>query len=81
MAIRETLLKDVMLMLISERNKKGGVMGRRAKRMRRARPFVFANVRAGQGVAEIAGFIAATGGLAPSAARLRQRRRPADRTV
>ncbi len=44
------------------------VMDRDAKRMRGARPFVFANVRAGQGVAEIASFIAATGGLAPSAA-------------
>ena len=45
------------------------VMDRDARRMRGARPFVFANVRAGQGVAEIADFIAATGGLAPSAAR------------
>ena len=32
------------------------VMDRDARRMRGERPFVFANVRAGQGVAEIAGF-------------------------
>ncbi len=40
------------------------VMDRDAKRMRGERPFVFANVRAGQGVAEIAGFIGRAGGLA-----------------
>jgi urease accessory protein len=39
------------------------VMDRDAKKMRGERPFVFANVRAGQGVAEIAGFVMATGGL------------------
>jgi urease accessory protein len=39
------------------------VMDRDAKRMRGARPFVFANVRAGQGVEEIAGFVVRTGGL------------------
>jgi urease accessory protein len=41
-----------------------GVMDRDAKRMRGERPFIFANVRAGQGVAEIAGFIVHAGGLA-----------------
>ncbi|MBW4090421.1 MAG: urease accessory protein UreG [Proteobacteria bacterium] len=41
------------------------VMDRDAKRMRGDRPFVFANVRAGQGVAEIAGFVVAAGGLTP----------------
>ncbi|HQT84209.1 MAG: urease accessory protein UreG [Acidiphilium sp. 37-64-53] len=40
-----------------------GVMDRDAKRMRGERPFVFANIRAGQGVAEIADFIVRTGGL------------------
>ena len=39
------------------------VMDRDARRMRGERPFVFANVRAGQGVAEIAGFIEKVGGL------------------
>ena len=39
------------------------VMDRDAKRMRGARPFVFANIRAGQGVAEIARFVARAGGL------------------
>jgi urease accessory protein len=39
------------------------VMDRDARRMRGERPFVFANVRAGQGVERIAGFIAARGGL------------------
>ncbi len=42
------------------------VMDRDAKRMRGERPFVFANVRAGKGVAEIAGFIARQGGLRPA---------------
>ena len=41
------------------------VMDRDARRMRGAKPFVFANVRAGQGVAEIAAFIARQGGLPP----------------
>ncbi|MEM1346753.1 MAG: urease accessory protein UreG [Pseudomonadota bacterium] len=39
------------------------VMDRDAKKMRTTRPFVFANVRAGQGVAEIAAFIERQGGL------------------
>jgi urease accessory protein len=38
-------------------------MERDAKRMRGTRPFVFSNLRAGQGVAEIARFIEQTGGL------------------
>lgn len=44
------------------------IMDRDARRMRGQRPFVFANVRAGRGVAEIAGFIARAGGLTPPAA-------------
>ncbi len=40
------------------------VMDRDAKKMRGERPFVFANVRAGQGVAAIATFIERHGGLA-----------------
>ena len=39
------------------------VMDRDAKRMRGTRPFVFANIRAGQGVAEIAAFVEKQGGL------------------
>jgi len=39
------------------------VMDRDARRMRGVRPFVFANVRAGQGVAEVAAFITRAGGL------------------
>ena len=39
------------------------VMDRDAKKMRGERPFVFANVRAGQGVSEIAAFIERQGGL------------------
>lgn len=39
------------------------VMDRDAAKMRGARPFVFANVRAGKGVDEIADFIIKTGGL------------------
>ena len=38
-------------------------MERESKRMRGARPFVFTNLRAGQGVDEIAGFIEEKGGL------------------
>jgi urease accessory protein len=38
-------------------------MDRDAKRMRGERPFVFAQVRNGPGVAEIADFIVAKGGL------------------
>ncbi len=40
-----------------------GVMERDARRMRRERPFVFANIRAGVGVGEVAAFIEARGGL------------------
>jgi urease accessory protein len=39
------------------------VMDRDAKRMRGDRPFIFANVKAGIGVAEIAAFVEAAGGL------------------
>ncbi len=39
------------------------VMDRDSKRMRGDRPFVFSNIRAGQGVAEIAAFIERSGGL------------------
>jgi urease accessory protein len=39
------------------------IMDRDAKKMRGERPFVFANVRAGKGVADIAEFIAKQGGL------------------
>ncbi|MDQ0346315.1 urease accessory protein UreG [Ancylobacter vacuolatus] len=40
------------------------VMDRDSRRMRGRRPFVFANVRAGDGVAEVARFIEQAGGLA-----------------
>jgi urease accessory protein len=39
------------------------VMDRDAKKMRGERPFVFAQVKAGKGVAEIAAFVAKAGGL------------------
>ena len=39
------------------------IMDRDARRMRGQRPFVFANVRAGQGVADIAAFVERAGGL------------------
>ena len=39
------------------------VMDRDARKMRGERPFVFANIRGGQGVAEVARFIETTGGL------------------
>ena len=39
------------------------VMDRDAKKMRGERPFVFANIRAGKGVEEIARFIETQGGL------------------
>ena len=39
------------------------VMDRDAKKMRGDRPFVFTNIRAGQGLPEIAQFIISTGGL------------------
>jgi urease accessory protein len=38
-------------------------MDRDSRRMRGERPFVFANIRAGQGVADIAAFIERAGGL------------------
>ena len=41
------------------------VMDRDSKKMRGERPFVFANIRGGQGVAEIAAFIEKQGGLSP----------------
>ncbi len=40
------------------------VMDRDSKRMRGERPFVFTNIRAGQGVEEVARFIERSGGLA-----------------
>ena len=40
-----------------------GVMDRDSKKMRGERPFIFTNIRAGQGVAEVADFIVRTGGL------------------
>lgn len=40
-----------------------GVMDRDAKKMRGERPFVFTNIKTGQGVAPIARFIEETGGL------------------
>jgi urease accessory protein len=43
------------------------VMDRDAKKMRGGRPFVFANVRAGKGVWEIAAFIEKQGGLSDTA--------------
>jgi urease accessory protein len=42
-----------------------GVMDRDAKKMRAARPFIFTNLKAEQGVAEIAAFILQQGGIAP----------------
>jgi urease accessory protein len=42
------------------------VMDRDARLMRKARPFVFANVRDGKGVDEVLDFIVARGGLAPA---------------
>ncbi len=43
------------------------VMDRDAKLMRREKPFVFANTRAGEGVAAVADFIIRAGGLTPKA--------------
>jgi urease accessory protein len=40
------------------------VMDRDSKRMRGERPYLFANIRAGQGVEDIARFIERSGGLA-----------------
>ncbi|MPY73513.1 MAG: urease accessory protein UreG [Alphaproteobacteria bacterium] len=45
-----------------------GVMGRDAKRMRGDRPFVFTNLKKGDGLAAIADFIIETGGLPSRAA-------------
>jgi urease accessory protein len=41
------------------------VMDRDSRRMRGARPFVFANMRDGEGVGEIAAFVERQGGLKP----------------
>jgi urease accessory protein len=43
------------------------IMDRDARKMRGERPFVFANIRAGTGVAEIAAFVERQGGLARAA--------------
>ena len=45
------------------------VMDRDAKKMRGTRPFLFTNLKAGRGVAEVARFIAETGGLGPPASK------------
>ena len=45
MAISETTLKDVMLMLIEEQNKKGGVLGKSAGSRRRRSGLGLAAVR------------------------------------
>ena len=42
-----------------------GVMDRDAKKMRGARPFIFTNLKAEKGVAEIAAFVLQQGGIAP----------------
>jgi urease accessory protein len=44
------------------------VMERDAKKMRRARPFVFTNMRSGEGVEGVARFVEEAGGLAATAA-------------
>jgi urease accessory protein len=44
------------------------VMDRDARRMRGERPFVFTNLKAGKGVAEIAGFIVERGGMGAAGA-------------
>jgi urease accessory protein len=46
-----------------------GVMERDAKRMRGERPFVFTNIKAGEGVEVVERFIVTAGGLAQTAAR------------
>ena len=63
------------------------VMDRDARKMRGDRPFVFANIRAGKGVAEIAAFIEKQGGLrnrlgaaAPASSRNHVVRPPSDVT-
>lgn len=40
-----------------------GVMDRDSKKMRAERPFIFANIKAGKGVAEVIAFLRKTGGL------------------
>jgi urease accessory protein len=42
-----------------------GVMDRDSKKMRKERPFVFTNIKAGDGVQEVASFIIDQGGLRP----------------
>ncbi|WP_434054613.1 MAG: urease accessory protein UreG [Roseibium sp.] len=42
------------------------VMDRDAARMRKARPFIFANTKAGEGLDRVVDFIVAKGGLAPA---------------
>ncbi len=49
------------------------VMDRDSRRMRGERPFVFTNIRAGEGVAAVAGFVERAGGLARQAS---EERRP-----
>jgi len=44
-----------------------GVMDRDARKMRGSRPFIFTNLKINQGVAEIADFVLAQGGIAHSA--------------
>jgi len=44
-----------------------GVMESDARRMRTTRPFIFSNLKSGEGVTEIAGFILRKGGLSPAA--------------
>ncbi len=44
-----------------------GVMERDARRMRGDRPFVFTNIRSGEGVETVANFVETRGGLAPPA--------------
>ena len=44
------------------------VMERDALRMRVKRPFIFTNLKSGEGVDQIAGFVIEKGGLAKSAA-------------
>jgi len=44
-----------------------GVMDRDAKKMRGPRPFVFTQMKSGQGVAEVAAFVENLGGLVPAA--------------
>jgi len=45
-----------------------GVMDRDSRKMRGEKPFVFSNIKAGDGVAEIADFVIETGGLAGTGA-------------